>query len=313
MFGPRRRRSNYPLHQVEYRQIPVKNFANSQVFLKYPLTPQILNIMGASASVEKKYHVALHAPLQHKNSLENIIVANRTNTNVGVGTTSRRKVHLHDSVQSHAVVLHTKCGADMDGNVKTMLEKAFKESIFFSDSSSLNQVYLNYMDREYFERDSSVFNEGDVANKMYIVETGKIELSTLSGATDVADIGMMFGEVNILMNTSRSYSAFAVEGTYVWSLEKDVFKALSRANTIDQHTNFILHISSIPELNVLPDENKALLVQNLTSVTYAPNADIYTFYKPCDKLVIIEQGSVRIMRFYPYPPLLIPLLIPSLF
>ena len=37
MFGPRRRRSNYPLHQEEYRQIPVKkpalkkNFANSQL------------------------------------------------------------------------------------------------------------------------------------------------------------------------------------------------------------------------------------------------------------------------------------------
>lgn len=248
--------------------------------------------MGASASVEKKYHVALHTPMQHKNTLDNIIVSNITNN---VGPTPQRKVHLHDAVQPHAIALHTKCGADMDSSTKAMIEKAFKESIFFSDTKALNQVYLSCMDREYFERNTLVFNEGDIANKMYIIESGKVSLATLSGASDVADVGMMFGEVNILMNTSRSYSAFAVEGTYLWSLEKDVFKLLSRSNTIDQHANFVLHISSIPELNVLPDENKALLVQNLTSVVYAPNVDIYTFYKPCSKVVLIEQGNATFL------------------
>lgn len=245
--------------------------------------------MGASASVQKKYHVALHAPMQHKNTLENIIVGNISSSNKLA--VSQRKVHLHDTVQAHAVALHTKCGVDMDGNTKVVIENAFKQSIFFSDNNATNQIYFSYMDREYFERNTSVFNEGDNSNKMYIVESGKVSLSNVAGATDVAAAGMMFGEVNILMNTPRSYSAFAVEGTYLWSLEKDVFKVLSRSNTIDQHTNFIMHISSIPELNVLPDENKALLVQNLTSITYAANADIYTFYKPCDKLVIIERGK----------------------
>ncbi len=256
--------------------------------------------MGASASVQKKYHVALHAPMHHKNTLENIIVTNISSNSLPV---SQRKVHLHDSVQPHAVALHTKCGADMDGNTKVIIEKAFRQSIFFSDNSVINQVYFSYMDREYFERNTSVFNEGDNSNKMYIVESGKVSLSNLAGATDVADAGMMFGEVNILMNTSRSYSAFAVEGTYLWSLEKDVFKVLSRANTIDQHTNFILHISSIPELDVLTDENKALFVQSLTSITYAANTDIYTFYKPCDKLVIIEQGRyyITILLISPSP------------
>ena len=74
--------------------------------------------MGSGASTEHRYRVAgvnhqtntvIHK--QHHDTIENIIITNMSRS-------KKDLKHIHDTVKVHAVVLHTQCGADMDGNSK---------------------------------------------------------------------------------------------------------------------------------------------------------------------------------------------------
>ncbi|MBY0430302.1 MAG: cyclic nucleotide-binding domain-containing protein, partial [Rhodospirillales bacterium] len=74
---------------------------------------------------------------------------------------------------------------------------------------------------------SAVFREGEVANAAYIVECGRVELSTLGpyGPVLLASLesGQMFGEMDIVTNTPRQSSARAADKSRIKVIPRDDF------------------------------------------------------------------------------------------
>lgn len=83
------------------------------------------------------------------------------------------------------------------------------------DSFKLSeQSFRKVLDREVFPAGALVFHEGQAAGKAYILLRGEIEIVTRNAAGDTIVLtkvqkGQFFGELALLMNSTRTASAVA--------------------------------------------------------------------------------------------------------
>jgi CRP/FNR family transcriptional regulator, cyclic AMP receptor protein len=81
------------------------------------------------------------------------------------------------------------------------------------------------LDEVHFLAGQSIFSMGDDGDKMYVVESGKVELYLQDQADDrvqlgIADSGDLFGELSLLSNEPRSASAKAIEDTKLIAIDQ---------------------------------------------------------------------------------------------
>ena len=81
---------------------------------------------------------------------------------------------------------------------------------------------------------SVLFREGDLGDEMYIIHSGKVEISReLRGRRAVLAVlgpGDFFGEMAILNNRPRSATAICLERSQLLVIDRDTFLKLLRAN-----------------------------------------------------------------------------------
>lgn len=68
---------------------------------------------------------------------------------------------------------------------------------------------INNVDTEFFEAGSTIFEEGSVANCMYVVVQGGVSIKVGNDVIDNAGIGEMFGEMAMVDTRPRSATAIA--------------------------------------------------------------------------------------------------------
>jgi CRP/FNR family transcriptional regulator, cyclic AMP receptor protein len=81
------------------------------------------------------------------------------------------------------------------------------------------------LDEAHFLAGQSIFAMGDAGDKMYVVETGRVELYLQDKADErvrlgVAECGDLFGELSLLSNEPRSASAKAMEDTKLIAIDQ---------------------------------------------------------------------------------------------
>ena len=84
---------------------------------------------------------------------------------------------------------------------------------------------------EHFEPGQEVFREGDIGDRIYIITSGKAEVTrkTSNGDVHLADLGAgeYFGEMALLNHTTRNATVRCVEALDVLSIPKREFSALA--------------------------------------------------------------------------------------
>jgi CRP-like cAMP-binding protein len=86
----------------------------------------------------------------------------------------------------------------------------------------------------FWSADSAVFNEGDPAEALFVVLSGRVRISEGSGddETDVAEIppGDYFGEHAMLLHTTHSKRAVTIEDTELLVIPETAFVPILIAN-----------------------------------------------------------------------------------
>ncbi|MCD6498639.1 MAG: Crp/Fnr family transcriptional regulator [Deltaproteobacteria bacterium] len=86
----------------------------------------------------------------------------------------------------------------------------------------------------HFPTDALLFREGDLGREMYLIQSGRVQISRfIQGRTSVlADLGPgdFFGEMALLNHRPRSATAMAMEPTIALVLDADTFKAMITSN-----------------------------------------------------------------------------------
>jgi CRP-like cAMP-binding protein len=90
--------------------------------------------------------------------------------------------------------------------------------------------------REVYDADQVIFNQGSQGDKMYVVTDGQVEIRFDDGGGEHAGLylgsGQIFGEMALLDQGARSASVIAVQDdTEVYAISSDDFLALCSADT----------------------------------------------------------------------------------
>ena len=94
------------------------------------------------------------------------------------------------------------------------------------DAMSISRV-MNLLRSHVVEAKSIIMHRGDVAEAMYFVASGEVELDTLPERTIITS-GGFFGEIALLRNTERTITATALTRCRILELSAEDFRDLTR-------------------------------------------------------------------------------------
>lgn len=79
------------------------------------------------------------------------------------------------------------------------------------------------LERKRFDVGEAIFNEGDAADCAYLIENGEVQIYN-SDMEEIAVLskGDIFGEMAVIRNRPRSFSAFASDNLLLVIVERDV-------------------------------------------------------------------------------------------
>jgi CRP/FNR family transcriptional regulator, cyclic AMP receptor protein len=105
------------------------------------------------------------------------------------------------------------------------------------DFSILDRIGAPY---RHFEAGEKVFLEGDTAQEMYMVRSGRVDVLTYGTVLENVRSGGVFGEMALIDQAPRSAAAMAAEATEVVVIDKPTFLAIVRDDP-----NFALRVMSL--------------------------------------------------------------------
>lgn len=138
-----------------------------------------------------------------------------------------------------------------------------------------------------------IFKEGNNGNYFYVIRTGKVKLFLKGELKKILSQGDFFGEKALIYGGERTASIQADNEVIVWCIERTVFKQIVdyyTAQVFEENKRFI---QSIPMLNILPNEQKCLLYNNLISHTYFEGEFIVKKGEKATCLFIIKKGEAN--------------------
>ena len=91
---------------------------------------------------------------------------------------------------------------------------------------NLINLFRNERDSQLYAVGETIFSEGDIGDRLYIVLDGKITLSVGNTPVETIEPGGMFGEMALIDTEPRSATARAVSDTKLVSIDEDRFNYL---------------------------------------------------------------------------------------
>jgi CRP/FNR family transcriptional regulator, cyclic AMP receptor protein len=123
-------------------------------------------------------------------------------------------------------------------NIMQDVQRLLKQVNLFRDLTKQQLAQVARITRlETFDQDTTVFEQGDPGNKMYIVRRGQVEIQVKDVVGRLHSVlilgeGQVFGEMALLDQGTRSASVAAVQpGAEVVSIDGADFTALCQADT----------------------------------------------------------------------------------
>lgn len=113
---------------------------------------------------------------------------------------------------------------------------AKKVSIFSSLTEAQLSMVTNLITRKVFKKGEVIFNEGEVSDKLFIINHGSIKSFTYTkdGKEQILYVlkeGDFFGDLSLLKRSKYSHSASALQDTYMCMLHKNDFDKILKENT----------------------------------------------------------------------------------
>ena len=118
-------------------------------------------------------------------------------------------------------------GGLSSADMKEIISKLQRNYSFFSDLLEDEVTELLDMSKNVsFESDSIIFNEGDIADRFFLVLTGEIGITI--GKKEVARVrrGQLFGEMALLEHIPRTATATALKKSALFSFPAEIISTV---------------------------------------------------------------------------------------
>lgn len=189
-------------------------------------------------------------------------------------------------------------GDPVTPEVREILVKALSGFFFLQssadDANSKMDLLIKGMKKESFDENHLVITEGESGNKLYVVESGNLEV-TINGSS-IRDLtkGSLLGELALLYDAPRSATVQCKCKCVLWSLTRDIFKKIQTISATANQIQRAKWLVSSPELACLSAVELSRLVGTLQVVQYEPGAEIFKEGQITHQIILIEKGNCSI-------------------
>ena len=182
---------------------------------------------------------------------------------------------------------------------------------FFAELESKERRAINReLKSETYARGEIIFSKGVPADALYIIEAGRISLST-DAKTTLANLGpgSLLGEADFFQGITRSVTATAASEVTVAVLDTDALESLIRNNPqlglnlsralgspIVQMTDYLAEqLGNSPFMKVLSAAERRQIAARLVAKEYPADHAIFRDGDAASGMYLIESGTVRLI------------------
>ncbi|CAM9541979.1 unnamed protein product, partial [Ectocarpus sp. 13 AM-2016] len=154
-------------------------------------------------------------------------------------------------------------------------------------------MLMRAMEREEHEEGTSVMEQGEEGHHMSVVEEGSLEVVIDDEAIRVIGVGDRFGELALLYNAPRSATVRTLTRCVLWSIHREVFKAVQASTASMSLIARSTHLYHVPWLSrLLSTADLSKLAACCQTAQYRDGDVILRKGEETDRCFLIESGEV---------------------
>ena len=155
-------------------------------------------------------------------------------------------------------------------------------------------LFVKSMEREEIQGGTTLIVEGEVGNKLYIIESGYFQISIKGQFIRTIGKGKVLGDLALLYDAPRSASAHAITEAVVWSLHRDAFRQINIESSSNQFKKRAKWLINCPELGSLSAVNFTRLVNSFQVKEVPEGTTLYLAKSIATDCILIESGKAAV-------------------
>jgi CRP-like cAMP-binding protein len=189
-------------------------------------------------------------------------------------------------------------GDAVDEPTKALLSHALSGFFFLqSNAEEANpkmDLLMKGMRKEEFDEGFLLITEGESGSKLYVVESGTLEVTINGTVIREMTRGSMLGELALLYDAPRSATVQCKTKCVLWSLSREIFKKIQAISATANQIQRARWLIASPELAVLSAIDLSRLVGTLQAVNYAAGDKIIGEGDLTTHIILIERGHAAV-------------------
>lgn len=214
----------------------------------------------------------------------------------------RKNVQIFDVPQNEETVIEDEPsgGNNLPDEATMKLIAGALSGFFFlqSDGDAESNPNMNKlirgMQREELKEGYLLIIEGESGSKLFVVESGELQVSINGEVIRSMSKGSMLGELALLYDAPRSATVKCTTDCVLWSLRREIFKRIQATSVTAHEIERSRLLINCPDLAVLSAIDLSRLVGSLESKHTAAEEAVFTENSPTSTVVLIERGSASI-------------------
>jgi CRP-like cAMP-binding protein len=135
---------------------------------------------------------------------------------------------------------------------RAIIERAISRLNYLNEEQ--RNVILDLMYERKVNTGEVIVKEGDRANQLYVIESGKFQVSAKGISYETLEARESFNDFALLRIDEQYYTVTAVEPGNLWTIDRENFSHTIIDIAFDYHTLLLNSLRSIPSLSILTDE-----------------------------------------------------------
>lgn len=243
--------------------------------------------MGSGSSSQQQ-----HTPKPHIQEQKSIPAP----TTIGLINSNRKRIVSIDHADQ---ALESGNGIVIDSYTMSMLQTALTKALFLNDTlsthSALIESLVKAMQSITVAKSIELATQGvNSGGKLHIIEHGTVEVVAKGSPVVMLSHGDVFGESSMYINHEEPMTARTASPCQIWVLTRGQLTSIQKQSHVDTAQHRLLRLNNVPELGTnLSAERASRLVSALEPCVYAAGESIYKLDEQCERIVLIESGSVK--------------------
>ena len=151
---------------------------------------------------------------------------------------------------------------------------------------------------KHYKKGEFVIQEGDSGNALFVVHKGTLQVNQGDKILGKPmGPGVLFGELAILYNCTRTASVKALQDVEVWSIERRIFQAVMKKTGTMRRDEHCLFLKSVPIFQSIHIEKLYKIVEVAEEETFHENEYIIREGERGDSFYIIKGGNKFIFSY----------------